>query len=127
MKTTARMALTLVVVLAMALVISGCSSGSPPSQQPRNVTGTVVNLDTGAGVAGVMVSIGGVDAEAVTDANGSFTVDGVLAPGSYAVVASGATGLDQAGQVTVTVPVGTTPYDMGKVYMVSTPPSPPSP
>jgi hypothetical protein len=86
MKTMTRVALLLVLVSALALVIAGCSSGSPPTAIPRAVTGTVKNLDTDTGVQGVTVTIGtgaAAKTSAVTGADGVFTVTGVLAPQTY--------------------------------------------
>lgn len=60
----------------------------PPTTTGVTLTGTVTDKDTGAPVPGVLVFIGGHDSgytgdySAVTDANGKYSINGVL-PGTY--------------------------------------------
>jgi len=129
MRMDARIALSLVVVFAIALAISGCSSGSPPTAVPRDVTGTVKNLDTNAGVAGITVSIGGKAATGPTGTDGKFTVVGVLSPQTHAVtltIPAAAKLAPAVSTMTVDVPAGTTTYDIGTIYVVPTAPDAPS-
>ena len=72
----------------------------PAANTPRgSVTGTVTDQDTGAPVAGLTVGFGGHasgfagDYAAVTAANGTYTISGIL-PGTYAKVFARGAGYD---------------------------------
>jgi len=58
-----------------------------PPPQNGTITGTVVDDDTGLPIENATVAVGGPDVSATTDANGIYTLSGLL-PGPYNVVAS---------------------------------------
>ncbi len=75
-----------------------------------NVTGTVQANNTGAGLPGALITLGGYGSyNATTDATGVFTIAGVYADHTYAYNISSADYSAISGQITI----GTTDYDMG--------------
>lgn len=72
-------------------------TGSPA---PGRITGTVIDLATGAPAAGITVMVG--DVPVVSDANGNYDRGG-LAPGDYTIVLTPPEGRGAAAQAPVTV------------------------
>jgi extracellular elastinolytic metalloproteinase len=77
------------------------SAPPPPGTPTGSLTGTVTEADSGAPVAGATVAFGGHnsgfagDLAGVTEADGTYTIDGVF-PGTYPKVFAGGPGFDRA-------------------------------
>ncbi|HEY7044219.1 MAG TPA: M36 family metallopeptidase [Nocardioidaceae bacterium] len=91
-------------------------STPPPANTPRGtLTGVVTDEATGAPAAGVVVGFGGHasgfgdDYAATTDANGEYTISGII-PGTYAKVFAKGGGFDQQVQ-TVSISSGSQSLD----------------
>ena len=131
MKTTHLLVIA-TVVAAFALAVTGCSSGSPPSQIPINVTGTVKLLEDGSGVQGVVVVLQRGDrqyASAPSGADGNFVIQDVLAPATYSVVVQFPDGsnLRLAGDVPdQRIQADRNGVNMGTIYVTEQPPGAPA-
>ena len=119
------------VVIAFAVALLGCSSGSPPSQIPTNVTGTVKLLEDGSGVQGVVVVLQRGDrqyASAPSGDDGTFVIQNVLAPATYAVLVQLPDGsnLRLAGDVPdQRVEANRNGVNIGTIYVTENPPGAP--
>lgn len=126
-------AMLLVALGVGTLLLTGCSSGSPPTALPRTVTGTVMALSETAAPAGianatVKLTQGTQSFQAVSGAGGAVSVPGVLAPGTYTLTVTLA-GYQVAGTLPqINLPVGTTAWPLpGTIYLVKAPGSGGSP
>lgn len=86
---------------------SGDHSGGTPAAAPGRITGTVIDLTTGAPAPGIAVIVG--DLVVTTDANGNYDRSN-LPPGSYSVALAlaGGQGTPEQGQLTIVLAAGAT-------------------
>lgn len=84
------------VVQTLGMSSASAAVGSPPpgGGRPGTITGTVVDAQTGAPIAGAVITVQTTGFGAVTAADGTYTIPGVP-PGSYTVQAA-ATGFQNA-------------------------------
>jgi len=116
----------------VAVTVAGCSSGSPPSQIPINVTGTVLRLEDQSPVEGVVVILQRGNRRyqsAPSGADGTFTLNNVLAPATYSVtvrVPQGS-GLKVAGDIPdQRIQAIRAGFNMGTIYLTESPPGEPA-
>ncbi len=131
MKTT-QFLLVGICAAVLAVALAGCSSGSPPSQIPINVTGTVLRLEDQSPVEGVVVILQRGDRRyqsAPSGADGTFTLNNVLAPATYSVtvrVPEGS-GLRLAGDIPdQRIQANKAGFNMGTIYLTESPPGEPA-
>ena len=130
MKSTHLLVAGIVLVVAV-MAMAGCSSGSPPSQIPVNVTGTVKELGTDTAVQGVVVILQRGNRQYQsdpTDANGEFVIENVLAPATYTVIVQIPDALNKqlAGPVPdLRVEANRNGVQLGTIYLTEKPPGAP--
>jgi len=73
--------------LSFALSAAYAGSENPPAKPNCNISGKVVDLESGETLAGVSVCVEGTDIKAYTDLDGNFSIEGVK-PGNYNLVFS---------------------------------------
>ena len=128
---TAKILLVGTIVATITVSLVGCSSGSPPSQIPTNVTGTVLTLGDNNPVEGVVVVLRSgnrVYRSDPTGADGTFVIQDVLAPATYAVEVETPAGsnLVLAGDIpNQRIEANRNGVNMGTIYLTEAPPQEP--
>lgn len=82
MKKTMRFISLMVFVAAFQLLYAGADMSEPKAAANAMMSGVVIDLATGEGLAGATVVVEGTQTKAFTDLNGRFSING-LKPGTY--------------------------------------------
>ena len=118
-------AIVVMPLAALGVLLGGCGSFGPTLVSPHSVvvTGSVIDVSTGEGVAGATVTIGG--QTTTTDDEGFYRfID--LPTGDSTVTITPPPGYAIAGSAdAVSITLG--PNEVGNIYLVPDPEAPPSP